>query len=130
MTFPFVRDAGTGLLIVSLTIINKFRFNMVLDTGATNTTIDTNALHLYGYDFNECIGKVLIETANGIVETEVYEIDNLCCLGIEKNRFPVQVYDFLAHGIFSDYEGLLGLDFFEGTTFSIDMKRNVITIEI
>jgi hypothetical protein len=28
--------------------------------------------------------------------------------------FQIQVYDFLAHGIFSDYNGLLGLYFLEG----------------
>jgi len=28
-----------------------------------------------------------------------------------KEKFQIQVYDFLAHGIFSDYDGLLGLDF-------------------
>jgi len=38
----------------------------------------------------------------------------------------IQIYDFLAHGIFSDYNGLLGLDFFEGTKFCIDMKENTI----
>lgn len=47
MTYPFIRDSGTGLIIVTLIINGKFRFNMILDTGATNTTIDTNALHLY-----------------------------------------------------------------------------------
>ena len=101
---------------------------MVLDTGATNTTIDSNALHLYGYDFNECIETVLIETANGIIETEVYEIQNLSCLGITKSKFHAQVYDFIAHGVFSDYEGLLGLDFLEGTKFCIDTKLNEISI--
>jgi hypothetical protein len=38
------------------------------------------------------------------------------------------VYDFLAHGIFSDYNGLLGLDFFDGLHFCIDTKNNFITI--
>ena len=128
MTYPFIRDSGTGLIIVALIMNNKFRFNMVLDTGATNTTIDSNALHLYGYDFNECLESVLIETANGITETEVYELEHLSCLGITKSKFQIQVYDFIAHGIFSNYEGLLGLDFLEGKKFCIDTKTNEITI--
>ena len=41
----------------------------------------------------------------------------------------VQVYDFLAHGILSDYDGLLGLDFFENTVLCIDMKNQTIEIK-
>jgi hypothetical protein len=70
-----------------------------------------------------------IETASGVIETEVFEIQKLTGLGITKNDFPVIVYDFLAHGIFSNYQGLLGMDFFEGTKFGIDTVRNQISIE-
>jgi hypothetical protein len=101
---------------------------MVLDTGATNTTIDSNALYLLGYDLKDSIGLVEIETANGIIETEVFEIGSFSSLGQTKNKFQIQVYDFLAHGIFSDYNGLLGLDFFEGTKFCIDTKSDIITL--
>jgi hypothetical protein len=48
--------------------------------------------------------------------------------GITKNRVQIQVYDFLAHGIVSDYDGVLGLDFFEHTKFCIDMDENTITV--
>jgi predicted RNA-binding protein len=41
----------------------------------------------------------------------------------------VQVYDFLAHDILSSYQGVLGLDFFEGTRFTIDMVENTIIVE-
>ena len=74
------------------------------------------------------IGSVEIETANGIIETEVFEIDTFASLGIRKEKFHIQVYDFLAHGIFSDYNGLLGLDFLEGTKCCIDTRENTITI--
>jgi len=69
-----------------------------------------------------------IETANGIIEVEVFEVNSLMALGYSKHQMQVQVYDFLAHGILSDYDGLLGLDFFEGTAFCIDMKNNTIEI--
>jgi hypothetical protein len=32
-------------------------------------------------------------------------------LGISRTNFDVQVYDFLAHGIVSDYDEVIGLDF-------------------
>jgi len=40
-----------------------------------------------------------------------------------------QIYDFLEHGILSDYEGLLGLDFFENTRFCIDMINQTVEID-
>ena len=54
---------------------------MVLDTGATHTTIDSNALYLLGYDLQESIGRVEIETANGIIETDVFELESFSSLG-------------------------------------------------
>jgi predicted aspartyl protease len=101
---------------------------MILDTGATNTTIDSNALYLLGYDLKDNIGSVEIETANGIIQTEVFEIDSFSSLGITKDKFQIQVYDFLAHVFSFDYNGLLGLDFLEGTKFCIDTKLNIITL--
>ena len=128
MTFPFKREPESGLIIVNIEIDKKFELKMVFDTGATNTTIDSNALYLLGYDLKDNIGVVEIETANGIIETEVFELGSFSSLGQIKEKFQIQVYDFLAHGIFSDYNGLLGLDFLEGTKFCLDTKTNTITI--
>ena len=85
-------------------------------------------MYLLGYDLKDNIGKVEIETANGVIETEVFEVGSFSSLGLSKDNFQIQVYDFLAHGIFSDYNGLLGLDFLEGTKFCIDTKANTITV--
>lgn len=128
MTFPFKRESESGLIIINIEIDGKYELKMVFDTGATNTTIDSNALYLLGYDLKDNIGTVEIETANGIIETEVFEVASFASLGQTKDKFQIQVYDFLAHGIFSDYNGLLGLDFLEGKKFCIDTKLNTITL--
>jgi predicted aspartyl protease len=128
MTYNFERESASGLIVVSVEIDNKYQLKMILDTGATNTTIDSNWLYLLGYDLKDSIGTVEIETANGVIETEVFEIGKFSSLGMTKNKFPIQVYDFLAHGIFSDYNGLLGLDFLEGKKFCIDTKNDIITL--
>jgi predicted aspartyl protease len=128
MIYKFKREPESGLILVNIEIDEKYELKMILDTGATNTTIDSNALYLLGHDLKDSIGTVEIETANGIIETEVFEIDNFSSLGIEKQKFEIQVYDFIAHGIFSDYNGLLGLDFLEGTKFCIDTNENTISI--
>ena len=128
MTHRFKREPESGLILVNVEIDNKYELKMILDTGATNTTIDSNALYLLGHDLKDSIGTVEIETANGIIETEVFEINTFASLGLTMVKFPIQVYDFVAHGIFSDYNGLLGLDFLENTKFCIDTRENTITI--
>jgi predicted aspartyl protease len=128
MTFPFLRDPESGLLLGSIEIDHWFEPKMVLDTGCTHTTIDSNALYLLGYDLEESKGRVEIETANGIIETDVFELGSFSSLGITKKDFQVQVYDFLAHGIFSDYNGLLGLDFFESRHICVNLPEDLIDI--
>ena len=128
MTYKFKREQESGLILVNVEIDGKYELKMILDTGATNTTIDSNALYLLGHDLKDSIGFVEIETANGIIETEVFELNAFSSLGLLKEKFQIQVYDFLAHGIFSDYNGLLGLDFFEGRKFCVDTGENAITL--
>ncbi len=128
MIYKFKREPESGLILVNIEIDYKYELKMILDTGCSNTTIDSNALYLLGHDLKDSIGTVEIETANGVVETQVYELNTFGSLGMVKQNFQIQVYDFLAHGIFSDYNGLLGLDFLEGTKFCIDTIENTITI--
>ncbi len=128
MIFSFSREAADGLIVVPVTIDRRVSLKMVLDTGATNTTIDSNALYLAGYALKDNIGLVEIKTATGIIETKLFSIDSFASLGMTRKEFSIQVCDFLAHGIFSDYDGLLGLDFFSDCTFCVDLKKQIISI--
>ena len=128
MKYRFERDPEGGIILVNVQLDGRHFFKMVLDTGASRTTIDTSALYMADYTTGNIAETSAIETANGIVEVEVSEVNNLTALGQTKRHFPIQVYDFLAHGILSDYDGLLGLDFFEGTAFCIDMTGNTVEI--
>ncbi len=84
MTYKFKREYESGLILVNIEIDNKYELKMIFDTGATNTTIDSNALYLLGYDLKDNIGTIEIETANGIIETEVFELDTFSSLGMTK----------------------------------------------
>ena len=128
MIYKFKREPESGLILVNIEVDKKYELKMILDTGATNTTIDSNALYLLSHDLKDSIGTVEIETANGVIETEVFELNSFASLGIIKENFQIQVYDFIAHGIFSDYNGLLGLDFLEVTKFCIDTHENTISL--
>jgi len=128
MTYQFEKDPEGGIILVNVQLNGKHTFKMVLDTGASRTTIDSTALYMTDYKMSKMSESCTIETANGIVEVELFEVDSLTALGHTKLQMPVQIYDFLAHGILSDYDGLLGLDFFENATFCIDMKNNNIKV--
>ena len=48
MIYQFKREPESGLILVNIEIDKKYELKMILDTGATNTTIDSNALYLIG----------------------------------------------------------------------------------
>ena len=129
MTHKFKRDKEGGAILVTVELDGMHAFKMVLDTGASRTTFDTTALLMAGCDVRNRVNETgTIETANGIIKVGIFETDSLTSLGRTIHNIPVQVYDFLAHGILSDYDGLLGLDFFENTELSINLKNQTIEI--
>lgn len=128
--FLFDLLSDEDIIIVNASIEDKYKFRLVLDTAATHTTIGSNILYLSGYDIKNSKGEYEIETANGIIIVERYDIEHLECLGIVKTNFEVQVYDFLAHGITSDYDGVIGLDFLKEHKFCIDLLKGEISVDI
>jgi len=127
--YKFQRESPDDLIFVKALIDNKFEFNLALDTAATHTTLDSNMLYLSGHELKDSIGKVNIETSNGIIIVEKYEIDQFECLGKKCDNFEVQVYDFLAHGITSNYDGVIGLNFFDSSKLTIDFVNSEIIVE-
>jgi predicted aspartyl protease len=129
MTYQFEKSIENGVIFVTAKLDGKHTFRMMLDTGASYTTIDVTALYMAGYSIGNNLETEEVETANGIVEVGILEVDNLMAFGHTVSNIPVRVYDFMAHGILTDYDGLLGLDFFENTMFCIDMKNNTIEVK-
>ena len=127
--FPFVLSTDEDVIIVNASIEGKFKFRLALDTAATHTTIDSNVLYISGYELKNSNGEQEIETSNGIIVVETYNIGHLECLGITKTDFEVQVYDFLAHGITSDYDGVVGLNFLREHKFCVDIVRGEVSVD-
>jgi predicted aspartyl protease len=128
--YQFDKPDEEGVILVNASIEGKFKFRLALDTAATHTTIDSNMLYLSGYELKNSIGEKEIETANGIIIVEVYNVNHLECLGILQKEFEVQVYDFLAHGITSDYDGVIGLNFLKDHKFCIDVTNCEVSIDL
>ena len=116
------------MILVYVLMNENHEFKMMLDTGASNTTFDINALLMADYPIGNIIETDMVETAGGIVELDIIETNSISAFGHTVRGMKVQIYDFLKHGILSDYDGLLGLDFFENTKFCIDMKNQTIEV--
>jgi len=96
------------------------------------STLPLHVQHLtemLNYPMGGIIETGMIEITNGIVEVGVLKVDSLSALGHTLCDMKVQASDFLAHGILSDYDGVLGIDFFEDTMFCIDMKNQTIEVK-
>jgi Aspartyl protease len=121
--FPFQLNTLDDLILVEA-YVNDYPLMLALDTAASQSVIDWNALHLAGCSVPkplEIEEMVSVETAAGVMEVPVYIVEQLNALGVNRKDFQVLTYDFLEKGLLSSYDGVLGLDFFR--------KQGVLTID-
>jgi len=129
MTYQFKREPISGIIMVAVLVDKEYVFKMALDTAASITTFDINPLRMAYYPIGDIIETGLVETASGFMDVGIIQTNVISAFGHTVSGMKVQVYDFLAHGIISDYNGVLGLDFFENTEFTINMKNQTIEVK-
>lgn len=118
-----------GLILVDAFINNTFTLTLAVDTAASQTTIDKNMLLMFGLAQESPIGAGWVETSNGIIAVENYAIQSVNALGVIERDIVIATYDFIAHGITPEYDGVLGLDFLRKRKFCIDITHGEITVE-
>lgn len=128
MKYDFERDEASGVIFVTVLLDGKYAFKMLLDTGASHTTIDLTPLYMNGYRTKTDDISRPVEIANGIIEVTDIQVKSLSAFGHTKQDVTIQACDFFAHGILADYDGVLGLDFFDATVFTVDMKNKTIEV--
>jgi hypothetical protein len=128
MKYRFEREHVNGLILVHITLDEKHVFKMMLDTGASHTTFDFNPLYIANYPVTDIIGTDIVETASGMMEVDIIQTKAISAFGLTVRNMKVQMYDFLKRGVLSEYDGMLGLDFFENTEFRINMKNQTIEV--
>jgi predicted aspartyl protease len=130
-TFAIERSvADEGIILFDAVLDTNVSVRLAFDTGASHTTIDSNSLLMAGYDISTPIDTISVETSNGMIYVNVIEITHFEAFGIKKECFFIQVYDFVAHGILSEYEGILGLDFLEDAHFCLNLRKNELSIHL
>jgi hypothetical protein len=126
-TFTFELDESYNVIIVDA-LLDGFDIRLMVDTGASHTVIDLTTLLVNDYAFSQRKGEVKVETAKGVANAYVFKTMSLEGLGIKRDNFEICSYDFLGNGILSEYDGVLGIDFFQNNKICIDFVKSEITI--
>jgi hypothetical protein len=114
------------LMILRAKINKATEVRMALDTGASQTTLDLNVLLMEGISLRDSVGQQRVETANGIIIADIFNLSELEFAGMVFTDVHVQVIDFIAHGVFSDYGGYLGLDLISKRDFCINFEKSIL----
>ncbi len=128
ITYPFELTDNVNLIIV-IASINGYDVRLAVDTGASDTVIDLTALLIAGYRETDAIRTVEIETGKGIIQADVYRVTGFNALGVTYPAFQLCAYDFLAHSVLTDIDGVLGLDFFTDEKLCINFRELIITVQ-
>jgi hypothetical protein len=127
-TISFEREDDEKLIILECKA-NFHKVFLALDTGASHTTIDLTALQIAGYSLADAIREVEIETASGVIKGFIFNLKKFYALETMVENIQVCAYDFFAHHVLSDFDGVLGIDFFANKKLCIDFDQYIITIQ-
>lgn len=122
-TVTFSRETDESLIIIDAKI-NDSVLHLAFDTGATHTVIDLTALLVAGVELPKEKEMSLFETASGVLEAQILDVPIISFANIQRPNFTLTTYDYLANGILSDIDGVLGLDFLQGYKFCVDTVKH------
>src|SRR5690349_10992380 len=101
----------TGPIIVEAEVAGPagtLKATMILDAGATTTSLSPKLLRLVGYDPSMAIGQAQVVTGSAVSTAPLFMVNRLGALGRHAIRLRVLARN-LPSGVAAD--GLLGLDF-------------------
>jgi Aspartyl protease len=120
--FPFILNKEQNVILVKV-IFDFSTLIFLLDTGASHSIIDISSVFIQGYNQKDFIETVNVETANGVINAEIVAIKFLKALGIEHQNFKIMTYDFIGNGLFTNFDGVLGLGFFQNNKVCLDFVK-------
>ena len=125
-SYSFERETEDDLIVIPVKIGNSL-VDLVVDTGASHTFIDFGILIKEGYRLNDTKGIIAVETANGIIYANRFDVESIDALGISKENFEVTSYIF--DDPESNFKGVIGLDFLGNNEICINFKENMLTVK-
>jgi len=124
--FPF--DGRRGPIIVSASAsgpVESREFRLVLDTGATMTTLEARLLMFLGYDPDASTEVIEVTTTDSMSVRRVVRLNRLSALGKHRLGLPVVSQAFPKS---AQIDGVLGLDFLRDCVLSIDFQNGQLTL--
>jgi hypothetical protein len=79
-----------------------------------------------GYDVDEAPREVLVTTASGTELVSRFRLSRILVMNHERQHFPILSYTLPES---TTVDGVLGLDFFQGTRLTLDFQNGWITLE-
>jgi predicted aspartyl protease len=86
-----------------------------------------NILYIEQINLKESIRQLEVETANGRMFADVFKIDSIEVFGTQFKSHPIQIIDFIANGIISNYSGVLGMDILRQKNLCFQFDKNTLT---
>jgi predicted aspartyl protease len=125
--YPFEWLDENKLMVVQVEINGGSILPFLFDTGSTDTYLDKNILYIEQIYLKESTGQVEVETANGRMFADVFNIDSIEVFGMKFNNHPIQIIDFVANGIISNYSGVLGMDILRHKNLCFNFNENTLS---
>ena len=121
-------------IIVDATIldVSKLKFrntNLLLDTGASNTVIDTDFIVELGYELNEYENGEVMHTASGALDYKTTKLGSISAIGESIPEMTIIVASIPDVLLDNGIMGLLGMDFLSQFDIRIFNSSGIIEIE-
>jgi predicted aspartyl protease len=98
---------------------------LLVDTGASQTSLPQSLLTQLGYAWSDLSPKTRILTGNGFIQTPVIQVRNFNCLG---KRIETQSVLAIHLPVLSYINGILGMDFLLRFQAVIDIGKQQIVL--
>jgi clan AA aspartic protease (TIGR02281 family) len=124
MRFPI----GIPLLVRNVKIVGprgSIKVDMILDTGASLTTLSWADLKVIGYDPAVVSDRQEVITANGVIEALKLRVDRISVGDAEAGDVEVICHDIPE---FTGVRGLLGLSFLKHFRTVMDYRRGYLEL--
>ncbi len=114
------------VVIIQATLNNKQSAKFVVDTGSSYTLISKALARELSIDVGPNPKTLPFQTANGLIEAPVTNLDSITVGGMEIRNLPAAVHDAIPD---PQVAGLLGLNFLSNFRMDIDTQKGFLYLE-
>jgi len=127
MSSPFDPNAGAVVVLGELAgPTGVVALRLLVGTGANVSVVDPARMLAAGYDPAQPLGQILVTTAHSAGSAVgFFRVNRLTALGADRLDHPVLCYALPPNVAF---DGLLGLDFFEGHVLTLDFVNHTVNL--